>query len=366
MIERIYIENYKSIKKLDINLNMINILIGANGAGKSNFISFFRFLNSITNKKMQTHILEEAGSEYILHHGLKNSEYIKARVELTEEDISNYYSFSLLPNTEGSLFFETENLGYKDKSKYDRFYHYENNFAKGLESGITEFRVETEKVQKMVASRLGEYKIYHFHDTGKTARIKQSFNLYDNEFLYTDARNLASFLYKLQETNSIVLSKIEKTVRLIAPYFDKFYLKPNPFNQEEIRLGWKEKNSEMIFNANHLSDGTLRMICLITLFLQPDPPKTIILDEPELGLHPFALKVLADLIKKVAKKNIQVIISTQSVTLVNNFELEDIIIVDKENTESTFKRMDISEFTEWLEDYTIGELWEMNLLGGRP
>ncbi|MGL6098170.1 MAG: AAA family ATPase, partial [Fusobacteriaceae bacterium] len=348
MIEKIYIENYKSIKKLDVELSMINILIGANGAGKSNFISFFKFLNSITNKKMQTHILEEAGSEYILHHGLKNSEYMKARVELTEKDISNYYSFSLLPNTDGSLFFEKENLGYKDKSKYDKFYDYENNFAKGLESGLTDVKIETEIVQKMVANRLGEYKIYHFHDTGKTARIKQSFNLYDNEFLYTDARNLASFLYKLQETNSIILSKIEKTIRLIAPYFDKFQLKPNPFNKDEIRLGWKEKNSEMVFNANHLSDGTLRMICLITLFLQPTPPKTIILDEPELGLHPFALKILAELIKKIAKKDIQVIISTQSVTLVNNFELEEIIVVDKENTESVFKKMDILNFREWL------------------
>lgn len=366
MIEKIYIENYKSIKKLDMKLNMINILIGANGAGKSNFISFFKFLNSITNKKMQTHILEEAGSEYILHHGLKNSEYMRARIELTEKDTSNYYSFSLLPNTEGSLFFDIEDLGYKDKVKYDEFYSYEYNFAKGLESGLKDFRPETEKIQEIVTSRLEEYKIYHFHDTGKTARIKQSFNLYDNEFLYTDARNLASFLYKLQQANSIVLNKIEKTVKLVAPYFDKFELKPNPFNLEEIRLGWKEKNSEMLFNANHLSDGTLRMICLITLFLQPYPPKTIILDEPELGLHPFALKVLADLIKKVVKKDIQVIISTQSITLVNNFELEDIIVVDKENTESIFKKMDISEFTGWLDDYTIGELWEMNLLGGRP
>lgn len=366
MIDRIVIENYKSIKKLDINLNMINILIGSNGAGKSNFISFFKFLSSITKNRLQNHVQEESGAQYLLHHGLKISQEINSRVELTEGEISTYYKFKLAPNTDQNLFFEEEYLGYRDKSKYTSYYDYNINIAKGIETGLITSNHAHRFVQPLIIKRLKEYKIYHFHDTGKTALVKQSFNLYDNEVLYEDARNLASYLYKLKNTAPLILDKIEKTVRLIAPYFDCFVLNPNSFNQEEIRLGWREKNSDMLFNANHFSDGTLRMICLITLFLQPNPPKTIILDEPELGLHPFTLEVLADLIKKVAAKRIQTIISTQSITLVDKFNIEDIIVVEKEDNESKLKHLDLHQLENWVDDYSIGELWEMNLLGGRP
>ncbi|MGL4671594.1 AAA family ATPase [Cetobacterium sp.] len=365
MIDRIVIENYKSIKKVDIKLSMINVLIGSNGAGKSNFISFFKFLSSITQKRMQIYIQEEAGAEYILYHGRKVSENLKARIELTDGS-STYYEFNLLPNTEGTLFFSHEGVGYRDNSKYENYFDYSTNLAKGNETGLVDLKTETRNVQPIIVNRLNEYRIYHFHDTGKTARVKQSFNLYDNEFLYEDARNLASFLYKLQQTNKITLERIEKTIRLIAPYFDKFVLAPNPFNKEEIRIAWREKSSEMLFNANHFSDGTLRMICLITLFFQPQPPKTIILDEPELGLHPFALTILSDLIKKVSQNGIQVIISTQSIPLVEKFRIEDIVVVDKIGNESVLKKLDLENLKEWLDEYSIGELWEMNLLGGRP
>lgn len=366
MIDRIVIENYKSIKKLDIKLNMINILIGSNGAGKSNFISFFKFLSSITKNRLQNHVQEDSGAQYILHHGLKVSEQIVSRVELTEQETSTYYEFVLAPNTDQNLFFKNEYLGYRDNKRYSKYYDYGVNIAKGLETGLSTYVYEYRWVQPIIIKRLNEYKIYHFHDTGKTALVKQSFNLFDNEVLYEDARNLASYLYKLKSREPLILDRIEKTIRLIAPYFDCFSLNPNPFNEEEIRLAWREKHSDMLFNANHFSDGTLRMICLITLFLQPSPPKTIILDEPELGLHPFALEVLADLIKKVAAKGIQTIISTQSIPLVDKFNIEDIIVVEKEENESKLKHLDLKELESWIDDYSIGELWEMNLLGGRP
>lgn len=369
MIAKLVIENFKSIKKIDIELKNINILIGSNGAGKSNFISFFKLLNAITQKKLQYYVGEESGANNILHYGLKYSEYLKGKIELKNTESFSQYNFTLNANTEGSLFISNEDSSYGDigefsKSKVD-------SMSVGITSDETMIIKELDENKKNLNSislkKLSEYKVYHFHDTSKTARVKQSFNLYDNETLYEDARNLASFLYKLKETNGIALKKIEKTIKLIAPYFGEFILKPNPLNPEEIRLAWKEKNNEdMIFNASHFSDGTLRMICLITLFMQPTPPQVIILDEPELGLHPFALTILSDLIKKVADSGIQVIISTQSVPLIDKFSIEDIIVVEKGNSGSEFKRLHEEELKEWLEDYTIGELWEKNLLGGRP
>lgn len=356
MLNKISIENYKSIKKVEIDIKDINILIGSNGAGKSNFISFFKLLNSIIKQRLQNHIAEESGANNVFHHGLKNSEFINGEFDFKNGGHYNTYSFKLRANKDGGVFFDEEIPIYKESSL--------ENIASG--NSETNLFKNNRKVDEYLVDRLNEFRLYHFHDTGKTALVKQSFNIQDNEFLYEDARNLASFLFKLSKKEPKVLEKIEKTVKLIAPYFDKFILKPDIKNEETIKLSWQEKDSDMLFNASHLSDGTLRMICLITLFLQPNPPKIILLDEPELGLHPFALTVLSDLIKGISAKGTQVIISTQSVPLIENFTINDIIIVEKAGKESLFKRSDIEFLKEWVDDYTLGELWEMNLLVGRP
>jgi predicted ATPase len=212
---------------------------------------------------------------------------------------------------------------------------------------------------------MSSFKIFHFHDTSDTAKIKKTSNVHDNHVLREDAGNLASFLYLLQEKHPKSFKKIEMTIHSVAPFFEKFDLKPNNINPESIRLEWKEKDSDMYLNASHLSDGTLRFIALTTLLMQPEPPSIIIIDEPELGLHPFAINKLAGLIQKVSAHS-QVIISTQSVGLVDNFEPEDIIVVDRKEKQSVFERQNSENLQRWLENYTIGDLWLKNVIGGRP
>jgi predicted ATPase len=160
---------------------------------------------------------------------------------------------------------------------------------------------------------------------------------------------------------------IVETIRLVAPFFDDFVLRPSPLNPDKIRLEWREKGSDAYFNAHALSDGTLRFISLATLLLQPPDqlPTTILLDEPELGLHPYAINVLGGLLRSTALDT-QIIVSTQSVTLVNQFDPEDLVIVERENGASIFRRPDETEIEGWLEGYSLGELWEKNVLGGRP
>ena len=158
---------------------------------------------------------------------------------------------------------------------------------------------------------------------------------------------------------------IQRTIRSIAPFFDTFFLQPDEINDNQIQLRWLEKGSDQIFNAHNLSDGTLRMICLTTLLLQPYPPETIIIDEPELGLHPFAIEKLAAMLKN-ASNDAQIIISTQSVNLINHFNANDVIVVERQNNQSTFKRLDDNHLSEWLDDYSLSDLWEKNVLGGRP
>jgi predicted ATPase len=210
-----------------------------------------------------------------------------------------------------------------------------------------------------------KWKVYHFHDTGPSSPIKNTNRLSDTEVLQPDGSNLAAFLYSLGQTNRDFYQRIVSTIRLAAPFFDDFVLRPVKDNPETILLRWRDKGSRDDFDASALSDGTLRFICLATLLLQPDPPSTIIIDEPELGLHPYAIVLLASILRSVSTER-QIIVSTQSVTLVDQFTPEDIVVVERKDNQSTFERRTTQELDDWLRDYTLGELWEKNILGGRP
>ena len=360
-ISTISIQNFKSIRELKLDFKDINIFVGANGAGKSNLISFFKLLNQIVNQNLQMYVAQKGGADNILYFGSKISKQIRLEIVFNQDiDNQNNYNLTLYPSEPDSLFIMFENAGYKANS-YFNFYT-EHIKHSGMESGILE---DKSSVGKYVKQAFQSFKIYHFHDTSDFSPIKKVCDINDNQFLREDASNLASFLYLLQEKYESHFKQIQQSVRLIAPFFDRFDLKPSALNEEKIRLEWKEVGTDKYFNASHLSDGSLRMICLLTLLLQPKPPQTIIIDEPELGLHPSAIQLLASLIKSVSHQS-QVIISTQSVTFINQFEPENIVIVERKDNQSVFKRLENEALADWLNDYALGEIWEKNVIGGRP
>jgi predicted ATPase len=209
------------------------------------------------------------------------------------------------------------------------------------------------------------WQVFHFHDTSAQAGAKQKQPLGDNEALRSDASNLAPLLYRLREVHPDHYGQIVDSIRLVAPFFEDFQLRPDPLNPERIQLEWRQVGSDSYFNGHSFSDGTLRFICLSTLLLQPEPPSVIIIDEPELGLHPFAITQLADMFRTRSTTN-QIIVSTQSVTLLNQLDPEDIVITEQHDGETSFERPDVDEIQTWLSDYAIGDLWEKNVLGGRP
>ena len=187
----------------------------------------------------------------------------------------------------------------------------------------------------------------------------------DNEFLRPQAENLAAFLYWMREKHPDHYRNVVETVRQIAPFFDDFRLQPSRLNESKIRLEWRERGSDAYLNAHALSDGTLRFICLATLLLQPHLPVLILLDEPELGLHPAAITLLADLLSSASERT-QVMAATQSVTLVNRLRPEDVWTVDRTEGPTTFQHLISEDMSQWLDNYSLGELWEMNVLGARP
>lgn len=357
----IQIENFKSIQKSGpIEIKPINILIGSNGVGKSNFISFFKFLNRIYVQKLQFYVSQNGRSDNFLYFGRKKSNFLSGTITFNNE-WKNEYHFKLVPDQSDSLIFEEEWSNYTQPNRIATPNKSLINRGGSLESVL---KNDDGYRNKYLREQLVGLKIFHFHDTGFNSKIKQPSNTQDNAFLSEDGGNIAAFLFKLKKSKPLHFNIIEKVIQSIAPFFDSFFLEPDATNQEQIYLRWFEKNSDQMFTASNFSDGTLRMICLTTLLLQPNLPSVIIIDEPELGLHPFAISKLAGLIKKAAV-NSQLIISTQSVNLVNMFNADDIIVVDRQNNQSVFKRQSSEALSDWLSEYSIGEIWEKNLIGGR-
>lgn len=354
-LDKIKIQGYKSIKNLELELRHLNVLIGSNGAGKSNFISFFRLLNNVIENNLETYVTKSGGANTFFYFGVKNTPEIYADLYFNP----NRYALKLSATADDNLFFAGESAMF-EKTHGGWFEAFK---AKGHQK--TKLLEDNQPVTKYVRGSLKNWIVYHFHDTSSTALVKKQGPINDNIRLRFDASNLAAFLYLLQENYEENYKNIIKTIQMVAPYFENFILRPNPLNKETIRLQWKEKGSDEYFDANYLSDGTLRFICLATVLLQPDLPDTILIDEPELGLHPYAINILGDLIRKVPDKK-QVIISTQSVPLINEFTVNDIVTVDREDGASVFKRHNEEELKDWLDEYTVGELWEKNILGGRP
>lgn len=365
-LRRVILNGFKSIQAMDIELHDLNVLIGANGAGKSNLVSFFKMLNEIMAGRLQEHIGVSGRAQSLLHFGPKVTPQIRAQLEFEAENGRDTYTLRLFHAPGDTLFFAEETLSFlktgypSPKTVSLGSGHQETKIGEAAEAG--------DAVAKAFRYFLNRCRVYHFHDTSPTARVRQYCYTGDNRWLMHDAGNLAALLYRLRsEDNGAAYHPILQTIRLIAPFFDDFDLEPGGPGKKEIILNWREKGSDHVLGPHQLSDGTLRAICLIALLLQPENelPGLIIVDEPELGLHPYALNVIAALFQK-ASHHTQVLISTQSSTFLNNFAPEDIIIANRDNVESQFTRLDPQKLAAWLEDYSLGEVWEKNVIGGGP
>jgi predicted ATPase len=332
MIQSITIEGFKSIHSIkDFPLRPINLLIGANGSGKSNFLEAFVFLNECMEGRKDDYVERNGGADKILHFGSKTT--LKLNLNI----------------------FSSNCTGRGAHLEYAR----DDKLIGRLIGATTE--------GGWVGTKSPSFRRYQFHDTGFHSPLKKTNQLDDNRSLRPDGSNLASFLYLLKQRYRESFDLVRKTVQQVAPFFEDFMLEPLARNPDTIKLEWRHKRSDSEWDSWDFSDGTLRFIALATLFLQPVElrPSVILVDEPELGLHPYAIGLLASLIKQ-ASIDTQVIAATQSPLLLDYFDPEDILVANIVDGETKIERLAPGPLAEWLKDYSLGQLWEKGELEGRP
>ena len=364
-INKIHISGFRSIRDQEIELRPINVLIGANGSGKSNFVSLFSMLNFTMTESLQVFVGEKGGANSILHYGAKTTPQMEAAFEFETEDGVNLYSARLGYAAGDTLIFLDEQIQFKKHGFPDT--RPPRSLGAGHKESALNEAGKSDKGAIVLKWLMDHWKAYQFHDTSPEARIRQKGYINDGWYLRADAGNLAAFLYGLRTSQPDYYARIRSTIQLALPFFDDFILEPTSADPNSIILDWKERSSDYRFGPHQIADGALRFMALATLLLQPKDkmPSVIIIDEPELGLHPYAISLLGSLINGVSTE-CQVIVATQSTELLDQFEADDVIVVDRQERESTFCRQNSEQLKEWLEEYTVSELWKKNIIGGRP
>lgn len=365
-LKSIEIQGFKSIPfqhPLKLEFGDINILLGANGAGKSNIISFFKMLGYMMSGSLQRFIAEYGTNQKFLYYGSKKTPTMSASLRFEMSTCYDIYSFSLTKAVPDRLIISSEEIEWKKHITKG------NAFKKQLSSDFNESALleTTEKTEIIIRNLLSSCKVYQFSDSSLSAPMRQASTVDSAHYLQAEANNLASFLLYLRNNFAESYRRITEYVRDVVPQFRDFYLEPE---RGYVSLKWVDDSpNDYVLSVDQFSDGSIRFIALATLLLQPEDtmPFVIIVDEPELGLHPYAIGQLNEMIKD-ASKHAQIIVATQSTAIIDGFSADDIIIVERDEAirGTSARRLSEKEYKDWLDEYTISELWNKNVIGGRP
>lgn len=369
-LRSISIRGYRSIASIErLELRPLNVLIGSNGSGKSNFLTAFDFIRAIGEGKLQQVVDFEGGADRILHFGSKITTRIAFQLEFPDQ--KPLYELELGLTATDSLYVTEERSGgrslRRSKDLLSPAWLSPETLSPplGFEADSAGSRGRSAAVR--VRFELSTWQRYHFHDTSANSPLRRRSNVSDNRSLRPDGANLAAYLYFLKRSHDTEYQTIRSVVRRVAPFFEDFLLEPQRDDPSHVLLKWVHTKSDAYFDAASLSDGTLRFVALATLLLQPASlrPRLILVDEPELGLHPAAIDLLAAMMRQAAHGT-QLIFATQSSLLLDHCEPEDVLVAGLRNGGTELTRLRSEPLEEWLQEYSLGQLWEKNEIGGRP
>ncbi len=374
-LSTIHVRGFRSLRDVTLQPGPVTVLIGPNGSGKSNLLGFLRMVARARTGALRRFVGEAGGASALLHYGAKRTPEIAFELAFTNTTPEPYRYAALLGAAAGdTLTFLEESVKGVDGSRREE--RTRRLGAGHSESMLFEPNREPERetdVDRFVAAALLQVSDFHFHDTSTNSPLRSNAKREDAHYLRSDGSNLAAYLLALSESpissHQKAWRRIHSLVRRIAPFIAELRPATAPFADPDrgpVRLDWLDDQGEL-FGPHHLSDGTLRSIALITALAQPAEklPSFLAIDEPELGLHPAGISLLADLVRSVSGR-CQVLLATQSPGLLDYFEPEEVVVAERADGATTLRRLDSADLEDWLTDYRLSDLFDKNVLGGRP
>ncbi len=371
-IESVRIRGFRSLADIELSeLPMATVLIGANGSGKSNFVRFFELLTWMLGARRLAEFIErQGGADDQLFGGNRLTPRLEAEVALRTDSGRNDYRFALTYAHPDRLFFTEESFRLRrgGSPAEAQWVHLGSGQREAQIIGAARPREEYDFNQVtawLIVGLLRNCAVYQFHDTSDNSNFKQRWDVEDNNYLRRDGGNLAAVLYRLEREDVRRYEVICRHIGRVLPGFDRFVLEES---YGKVLLRWQAKGTDKTFGAHLTSDGSLRFFALVTLLNLPPEmlPGVLLLDEPELGLHPAAITLIGGMIKALATER-QIIVATQSPLLVDAFDLDEIFVLDLQDGRTEIRKLDPGKYQQWLDDSsTPGQLWQKNLLGGRP
>lgn len=355
-IQRVVVENFKSIKRADITFEGLDVLIGLNGSGKSNLLSFFSMLGHVRTGNLQGFVQSRSGgASSLLHRGPDISQAMSWRLEFDRTPWRNVYAATLEYSADDSLIFKSE---FVEARRQDQAFPLQVPLeSNSRESRMNDADAVTQPNIRAVWTSMRDVRYYQFHNTSYTSRIRQRREAESSFQLWDDAGNLATFLYRLRQDYSDCYKTIIASCREALPWFDSFVWPEIAAGTQSLRLTMKERSGEN-FAAHQISDGTLRFFALVTLLCQPVDlsPAFICIDEPELGLFPAAISKIADLMLFRRNAGVQILLATQSRELLRFLNVSPVVAEREspDSPETRFRRLSPVDLDLWYDEYTQG------------
>ncbi len=371
-IESVHIRGFRSLANVEVNdIPKAAVFIGANGSGKSNFIRFFEMISwMLRSRRFAEFVKIQGGADDQLFGGNRVTSRIEAEIRMRTDKGRNDYQFKLSHADTDSLYFSEECFRFNGNDHTGEAPWYSlggtHEEAKIVEAAQAvkpqDFNPATARV---IVNLLRECSVYQFHDTSNYSNFKKRWDVEDNNYLRAHGGNLAAILHRLEREDINRFEWINNQIRRILPVFDRFEIEES---YGKVLLRWKAQGMDKTFGAHLTSDGSLRFFALATLLNLPSGmlPNILLLDEPELGLHPAAVSLVGGMIKSLSVDR-QIFVATQSPLLVDEFDLDEIFVLELQDGRTKFRKLKSDDYQAWLDDsFTTGELWQTNLIGGRP
>jgi predicted ATPase len=387
-ISTLHMHNYRCLVDVELPIRDLTVVIGPNGAGKTSLLEVFQLLERGCQQELGSFLASQGGVQAVLSHPriAGRPPCLQIGVELDvqsdQSDAPMDYRFELAGQQVGYMI-NSERLEWqfdpqaKKPFQYidahrDRLYYadptkavkmaqpdWDYNRLELALAQVPKMYREPETLRSMFAST----RHYSFLDVSPRAVVRSSQSLTPDTRPGPNGENLYSALYNMRASHRDIYERIGA---LLEQGFADFKRLEFPVvGAGQVTLAWYERGSREPLYPNQLSEGTLRFLWLITILLATPEPALLLLDEPEVSMHPELLKLLAALLQDASVRS-QIVVATHSPDLIRWLQPEEVLIADKEDGVTRFTWADELDLDEWLEEYTLRDLWLMGNLGGRP